>query len=121
MSLLRDLLSRYSVEIEMRMKLQLDAIVRGSLVRSQLPQSWNFKTEQEAAFFSVSKDGKTSIGDGLVPNPDVTIEWKHDFLCTVLKNRSIEGIPPGEEPVVTVHTMKGRIGYAMIRRSLGFS
>jgi len=121
MSVLRDLLAKYSVEIEMRMRLQLDAFVRGSLVRAQLPQSWNFKTEQETASFSVSKDGKTSIDDGQVPEPDVTIEWKHDFLCVVLKNRSIEGIPPGEEPVVTVHTMKGRIGYAMIRRSLGFS
>lgn len=121
MSLLRDLLAKYSVEIEMRMRLQLDAVVRGSLVRSQLPQSWNFKTEQENAFFSMSKDGKASIEEGLVSDPDVTIEWKHDFLCAVLKNRSIEGIPPGEEPIVTVHTMRGRIGYAMIRRSLGFS
>ena len=64
MSLLRDLLVKYSIEIEMRMRLQLDAVVRGSLVRSQLPQSWNFKTEQEAAFFSVSKDGKTSVDEG---------------------------------------------------------
>jgi len=121
MSLLRDLLSRYSVEIEMRTRLQLEMIIRGSLVRSQLPQRWNFKTEQETAFFSVSKDGKTSIDDGQAADPDVTIEWKHEFLCAVLKNRSIEGIPPGEEPVVTVHTIRGRIGYAMIRRSLGFS
>jgi hypothetical protein len=121
MSVLRDLLSKYSVEIEMRMRLQLDAFVRGSLVRAQLPQKWNFKTEQEAAFFSVSKEGKTSIDDGQIPDPDVTVEWKHDLLCAVLKNRSLEGIPPGEEPMVTVHTVKGRIGYAMIRRSLGFS
>ncbi len=121
MSLLRDLLTKYSVEIEMRMKLQLDAVVRGSLVRSQLPQSWNFKTEEENASFTVSKEGKASIHEGLVSDPDVTIEWKNDFLCAVLKNRSVEGIPPGEEPVVTVHTMRGRIGYAMIRRSLGFS
>ena len=121
MSLLRDLLFKYSVEIEMKMRLQIEPIVRGSLVRSQLPQTWNFKTEQETAYFSVSKEGKTSIDDGQVPDPDVTIEWKHDFLCAVLKNRSIEGIPPGEEPMVTVHTLKGRIGYAMIRRSLGFT
>jgi hypothetical protein len=121
MSVLRDLLSKYSVEIEMRMRLQLDAIVRGSLVRSQLPQSWNFKTEEETASFTISKDGKASIREGLVNDPDVTIEWKHALLCAVLKGRSLEGIPPGEEPMVTVHSTKGRIGYTMIRRFLGFS
>ncbi len=120
MSSLVELLSGYATEVEMRMRLQLDAYIRGSLVRSQLPQHWNFITEKERAFFSVDKTGKATVGNGSLPDPDVTIEWKHDLLCSVLERRSIEGLLPGEEPKVTIHTRGGKIGYAMIRRSLGF-
>ena len=115
-----DLLNGYCTEISMRMRLQLRTIVRGSLVRTNLPQAWNFKTEAEEAYFLIDKDANASARAGRADDPDLTIEWKHDLLASVLRNRNLDGIPAGEEPKVVINSVKGRIGYAMIRRHLGF-
>ena len=120
MDSIRDLLDGYCTEITMRMRLQLQTIVRGSLVRANLPQTWNFKTEAEEAYFVIDKDANASACVGRASNPDLTIEWKHDFLASVLKNRTLDGIPAGEEPKIVINSIRGRIGYAMIRRHLGF-
>ncbi len=120
MSDLRDLLSKLATEVEIKMRRQLETLVQGSIVRSQLPQKWNFKTEKESIIFSIDKKGATSVEVGEATDPDVTIEWKHDLLLSVVEHRSLEGIPAGAEPNVNVSTRKGKIGYTMIRKSLGF-
>lgn len=119
MSCIRGLLSNYCLEVERKLKPHLDGMTKGALIRTKLPQSWNFKTEEDEVLFNVDKQGNTSVSSGQTTNPDVTIEWKHDYLSSVLRKRSIEGIPPGEEPEVIIHTSKGQIGYNMIRKHIG--
>lgn len=115
-----DLLKGYLPEIEMRMRPQLDSVVMGSIVRTQLPQSWYFITEQEEASFIVDREGNANASPGKPGDPDVTIEWKHEYLISVLSTRTLDGIPNGEGPKVTTHTMRGRIGYSMMRKYLRF-
>ena len=115
-----DLLKGYCPEIEMRMRPQLDSAIRGSIVRGQLPQVWHFITEQETASFTVDRNGNAKAQEGNVGSPDVIVEWNHECLLSVLRSRTLEGIPPGEGPKVTTHTMRGRIGYSMIRKYLRF-
>lgn len=114
------LLKGYCSEIEMRMRLQLDSVIRGHIVRTQLPQVWHFVTEQEDASFLVDDKGNAEVSPGKVGSPDVTIEWKYDYLQSVLRTRTLEGIPDGEAPKITTHSMKGKIGYMMMRKHLRF-
>lgn len=120
MTTIRELLEGYRPEIEMRMQSQLEAMVRGSIVRTQLPQVIGFRTEREQASFKVDEAGNAKIYTELLPDPDVLIEWKHDYLVSVLRTRTLEGIPEGEAPRIILNTMRGRIGYSMLRRYLNF-
>lgn len=120
MTSIRDILEDYRIELEMRMRPQLDSMIRGSIVRAQLPQVWHFVTELEETSFIFDKQGNTKVSPGKAPDPDVTVEWKHEYLSSILLTRTLEGIPPGEEPKITVHSVKGRIGYAMMRKHLRF-
>jgi len=104
----------------MRMRSQLDSIIRGSIVRSQLPQVWHFKTELEEASFTVDREGNAKALLGNVGSPDVTVEWKHEYLLSVLSSRTLEGIPAGEAPKITTYTRRGKIGYSMMRKHLRF-
>ena len=115
-----DALDGYRLEIQMRMQSQLEAKVRGSIVKSQLPQVLGFKTEKEEASFKVDQKGVARVYPKLLQNPDVLIEWKHEYLLSVLGTRSLKGIPEGEAPKITINTMRGRIGYTMLRRYLKF-
>lgn len=119
MSCIQELLSKYSREVERKLRPHLGGAVRGALIRTQLPQNWNFKTEEEELIFNVNMQGVASIKPGQSPDPDVTIEWIHDYLRTVLEKRSAEGLPPGEEPRIVFHSSKGQVGFNMVRKHLG--
>lgn len=68
----------------------------------------------------MDREGTAKASSGRVGEPDVTIEWSHEYLSSVLRTRTLEGIPPGEAPKVTTLTMKGKIGYSMMRKYLRF-
>ena len=104
----------------MKMQSQLDVIIRGSIVRTQLPIILGFTSEKEEVSFKIDRDGRAKVYPALLPDADVLIEWKHDYLVSVLRTRTLEGIPEGEAPRVILNTMRGRIGYSMLRRYLNF-
>lgn len=113
----KSLLEDYRPEIEEKIKPHLDGL-RGVIVKTRLPQVWSFRTEQESVSIFIDKDGKTKVKAGESQAPDVTIEWKQDFLCSVLSKKSAKDIPSGERPDITIHSPKGHDGYSIVRRYL---
>lgn len=111
--LLRDAGHQFEPEIQRRLQGFL-----GSIVRSYLPQTWVFKTDDGSASLHVDTDGKVSVTSGTSPRPDVTVEIPHDRLVAALKTRNREAVPPGPL-TVTPHTAKGRTAFDYLRGRIG--
>lgn len=88
----------------------------GGMVRAYLPQTWEFRTEKEAASLRVDRSGAISVAKGAATNPDVTIETPLERLATALRTRT--KVPP-ESVKVTAHTPKGKTAFDYLRGRLG--
>ena len=118
MSCIQTLLSNLCSEVEQALKPHLQGL-EGLIVSTQLPQIWNFKTEKESVIFYIDKQGNASVVSGSAPVSDVTISWKHDYLASVLRNRSAKEIPKGEIIGYEIHTFKGQQGFNILRQQIG--
>ena len=119
MNSIGELLRGLCPEVEEGLRPHLENWIEGAVIRSGLPQNWVFKTERETVTFHVSNEGKAQVTVGGAKNPDVTIQWNHDYLVSVLTNRSSVGIPQGPMPGINKHTTKGVIGFDLLRKHLG--
>lgn len=119
MSCIQGILSSICPEVENEVKQALRGFIKGPIVRGYLPQSWVLRTEKETVTFSVDSMGNARALNGTPPNPDVIIDWKHDYAAIALRNRSKVGIPPGEQPRVTFLTKEGRTAFGFLRGRLG--
>ena len=90
----------------------------GGMIREYLPQKWIFATSQEVVTFCVDRDGKASILDDIVQDPDVMIKISHDYLVKILETRSA---PEGEPDYLDIsfHTDKGRTAFGYLRKRFG--
>jgi hypothetical protein len=111
--LLRDAGRQFEPEIQSRLTGFL-----GSIVRSYLPQTWVFQTDDGTVSLVVDTDGKVSVVGGAALHPDVTVEIPHDRLVAALRTRKRESVPPGPL-TVTPHTAKGRTAFDYLRGRLG--
>ena len=105
------------ITLEMEIKKNLGELL-GGIVRIYLPQNWIFKTESEIVTLRVDKNGNTIITDGPTPNPDVTIEVDHEYICEVLKLRGQPSFRP-KFYNVTPHTKNGRTAFNFMRKRFG--
>ncbi|MCK5038319.1 MAG: hypothetical protein KAS16_04410 [Thermoplasmata archaeon] len=90
----------------------------GGMIRGYLPQKWIFATSQDVVTFCVDKDGRASILDDIVQDPDVMIKITHDYLVHILETRSA----PETEPDylnITFQTEKGRTAFGYLRKRFG--
>lgn len=89
----------------------------GFVIRSQLPQTWTFKIDQEAFSFQMDKQGNVKVSSGLLPEPDVRIETSYERLMINLRSGS-----PGESPPsttgVSFGSNRGRRAYFYVRKNL---
>lgn len=116
---MKGLLTAVCTDVEQGLQPHLSNFIKGAIVRSGLPQNWLIKTESEVLTFSISTEGRARVSEGAVPNPDGVIEWNHDYLASVLRNRSSQEIPGGEAPTITTFTMKGQVGLDILKKHLG--
>ncbi len=118
MGQVEDLLQGFCVEAEAELRPRLQGFT-GMILGSFLPQVWVFETESECVTVRAAPDGRISIipADGL--QRDLTIKWREDLLCNVLKTRSKTGVPEGEVPEVVRHTQKGSAAFNYLRGRLG--
>lgn len=116
--LLKELLGQYCGETEKQLKPRLKGI-EGPLLKRYLPQTWVFETESETVSFLVDADGNATVHKGDGSDRDVTVKWKHEPLCSVLRARSPSAVEEGNRPTITFHTQKGRAAFNLLRRRLG--
>jgi len=90
----------------------------GGMLRSYLPQTWVFVTEDGTASLHVDRAGVVTVASGVLPSPDVTVQVGHDRLKAALLTRRKDAVPPGPL-TVTPHTAKGRTAFAYLRDRLG--
>jgi hypothetical protein len=119
LSCIQGILSSVCSEVETEIKQALKGLLKGPMIRGYLPQTWILRTERETVTFSVDSMGNARATNGMSPNPDVIIEWKHDYTAMALRNRSKAGIPPGEQPKIEFKTGKGKTAFGFIRGRLG--
>jgi len=116
--LLKKLLGSYCGETEQQLKRRLKGI-EAPLLKRYLPQTWVFETESETVSFVVDEKGNATVHEGGGSNRDVTVKWKHEPLCAVLKARSPKGVQEGDRPTITYHTQKGRAAFNFLRKRIG--
>src|SRR4030042_3325268 len=117
---IESLLRSIGPEIESQVKRD----IRGptSLIfQSFFPQVWAFKTEQETVTLIVDINGDVVVFPGCDEDCDVMIEWKHDYLASLLAARSRDGIPGVSMPSVNADTVRGREAYQYLKGRLGLS
>jgi hypothetical protein len=90
----------------------------GGMLRSYLPQTWVFETEDGTASLAVDRAGTVTVSPGALPSPDVTVQVGHDRLKAALRTRRKDAVPSGPL-TVTPHTAKGRTAFAYLRDRLG--
>ena len=78
----------------------------GGFVRAYLPQTWVFRTEQDAATLVVDKNGHATAAPTADPAPDVTVRIPLREIASVLARKGPR--PPPGTVQVTAHTVKGR-------------
>jgi L-aminopeptidase/D-esterase-like protein len=90
----------------------------GPMIRSYLPQTWVFTTEEGSASLTVDTDGRANATAGILPKANVTVETTHARLEAALRTRRKEAVPAGPL-TVTPHTEKGRTAFGLLRGRLG--
>jgi len=103
--------------IEAELQLRLRGFL-GGFLRAYLPQSWVFRTEQDAATLVVDAAGHARAEPSAMPTPDVTVELPHGELGAVLASRGGHRPAPGTVKV-TAHTAKGRAAVGYLGPRLG--
>jgi hypothetical protein len=117
MSCIEGLLRDTGRQVEPEVQKQLKGLF-GGIVRSYLPQTWVFDTDDGTASMIVDKAGTVSVVAGAAPHPDVTVKIPHDRLAAALRTRDRSKVPPG--PIeVTPHTGKGRTAFDYLRGRIG--
>jgi hypothetical protein len=112
-----DALARLAPSLEAEVKTRLGGFL-GGVVRSYLPQTWVFRTGQDAASLTVDGTGHVSVVPTAAPAPDVAIELPAGTLPTLLAGRGKGGaVPPGVK--VTPLTPKGKTAFDFLRGRLG--
>lgn len=104
-------------QLERELKPHLSGFFSG-IVRSYLPQAWNFTTEQGSATLWVDTNGSASVVDGAVRDLDVSIRWGQAQLDWAIGSQGKGPRPPGPDPQFTFHTEKGRTAFGFLRRRL---
>ncbi|MGA8542979.1 MAG: hypothetical protein WB947_05525 [Thermoplasmata archaeon] len=117
MSCIEGLLRDTGKQVEPEVQKQLRGLF-GGIVRSYLPQTWVFETDDGVASMVVDKSGAVSVTAGAAPHPDVTVKIPHDRLAVALKTRDKAKVPPGPL-TVTPHTSKGKTAFDYLRSRIG--
>lgn len=118
MDRLHQLLTGLCEEIEKQLKPNLSG-PKGLLVNGYLPQTWVFETERGACTVFLDAEGNARVLPATDQDRDVTIQWKHDSLVSVLESRSRSSVSGGDYPNVFVQTEKGRAAFNYLRNSIG--
>ncbi len=118
MSSIISLLDGVCPEIESQLKPRLSGLQRFLIIQF-LPQTWVFETENQVVSLVVDQQGSAFTQAMNRGGRDVTIRWKHDYLASVLKTRSIAHVPQGESPTIIFHSLKGRTAFDFLRKRLG--
>jgi hypothetical protein len=117
MSCVVELLGKVGRDVQPELQSRLRGFF-GGMVRTYLPQTWVFVTEDGTASLHVDRAGAVTVTSGALPSPDVTVEIGHDRLKAALLTRRKEAVPPGPL-TVTPHTSKGRTAFSYLRDRLG--
>lgn len=105
-------------EIELFLRKEANDLV-DTLGERYLPQYWVFQTEVETATLMIDRQGKASAHQGGIPQPDVTVRWRHDLLMTVIRTRSRASVPDGFYPAVQKRPPKGQAVFNLLREQIG--
>jgi hypothetical protein len=116
-SCVEELLRKVGRDVQPEVQSRLSGFF-GGLLRTYLPQTWVFVTEDGTASLLVDRAGAVSVTAGALPSPDVTVEVGHDRLRAALLTRRKDAGPPGPLTVIP-HTAKGRTAFAYLRDRLG--
>lgn len=110
------------VDAECRLKPEMNGL-RGLIVRSYLPSVWVFSTEKESATLLISVMGNMHVHQGRPPEADmeidVEIEWTHELLKAVLRDRGRSSIPEFAYPKIYARTTKGRQAFNFLKDQFG--
>jgi len=117
MACIEGLLHDICSEIEAQLKPNISGLF-GGIVRSNLPQSWVFRTESETVTLHVDRSGNASVLRGILRNSDVTIEWGHELLSITLRTRNRPSVI-SNPPKVSFQTQKGATAFNFLRGRLG--
>ena len=112
-----ELLRGVAPDVEKEVRSRLSGLF-GGIVRSLLPQAWEFRTDRGTASLAVGADGTARVVAGAAPHPDVTIEVGYERLRAALTSRDRTKVPAGPL-TVTPHTAKGRTAFDYLRGRLG--
>jgi len=118
MDRVHQLLTELCEEIERQVKPNLRGL-KGLIVTGYLPQVWVFETEYGASSLFLDTEGNARVFPGAERDRDVTIQWKHDALVSVLESRSRGSVSDGDYPNVFVHTDKGRAAFNYLKKYVG--
>jgi len=116
-SCVEELLGKVGRDVQPEVQARLHGFF-GGMLRTYLPQTWVFVTEDGTASLDVDRAGVVTVAPGARPSPDVTVEIGHERLRAALLTRRKESVPPGPL-TVTPHTAKGKTAFAYLRDRLG--
>jgi hypothetical protein len=117
MSCVAELLGKVGRDVQPEVQSRLRGFF-GGMLRTYLPQTWVFVTEDGTASLHVDRAGTVTVSPGALPSPDVTVEIGHERLKAALLSRRKDAGPPGPL-TVTPHTAKGKTAFAYLRDRLG--
>lgn len=112
-----DVVTALARRVETHVKSKLVGM-SGMVFRSQLPQVWSFKIDQEEFSFTADKTGTIQVSEGLAEHPDVLVETSYERLLVALNS----GTPAESIPStigVRFGSTRGRRAYFYIRKNLG--
>lgn len=112
------LLDGVCAEIESQLRPGLNGTQR-FLIVGFLPQTWVFETENQVVSLVVDRHGNVFTQAMNRGDRDVTIQWKHEYLASVLMTRSTACVPHDELPTIIFHTEKGRTAFEFLKNRLG--
>lgn len=118
MDRMHQLLTGLCEEIERQVKPNLRGL-KGEIVSSYLPQVWVFETEYGSWSLFLDTEGNARVFSGAERDRDVTIQWKHDTLVSVLESRSRVSVSDGDYPNVFVNSDKGRAAFNYLKKYVG--
>lgn len=113
----QEVVAALASRVEAYVKKKLVAL-GGIIIRSQLPQGWTFKIDQEEFSFEMDRQGNVKLISGALPHPDVRIVTSYDRLMANL-NSATRGETPPAPLGVSFGSNRGRRAYYYVRRNIG--